>query len=66
MRIERKDPLELLLGFAKVYKNSRQIHWVATGSMNFTVLVVQCTGSHAHDPRAHWEEIFSQEPLAKL
>lgn len=34
--------------------------------MKFTVLVVQCAGSHAHDPGAHREEIFGQEFLAEL
>jgi len=30
------------------------------------MLVVQCAGPHAHDPRAHGEEIFRQKPLAEL
>jgi len=30
------------------------------------MLVVQCTGPHTHDPRAYWEEIFRQAPLAEV
>jgi len=30
------------------------------------MLMVQRTGPHAHDPRAYWEEIFRQEPLAEV
>ena len=66
MRVERKNSLELFLGFAKVYKNSRQIYCVGAEPIDFTVLVVQCAGPHAHDPRAYWEEILSKEPLAEL
>jgi hypothetical protein len=65
MRIKRKDPLELLLGFTKVYgarvNPSKQNQFT-----DFTVLVIQCTGPHAHHPRAYGEEIIRQEPLAEL
>jgi len=66
MRIEREDALKLLLSFAKVYTNSRQPRFMGTGPRHFTMLVVQCTSSHAHDPRAHREEIFRQESLAEV
>ena len=66
MRIEREYPLELLLSFAKVCKNSRHLHCVETTSIDFTVLVIQCACPHAHNPRAHGKEIFRQKPLTEL
>jgi hypothetical protein len=66
MRIECEDPLELLLGFAKVYTSSYWLRCVGVEWGHITVLVVQRAGPHTHDPRAHREEIFRQESLAEL
>lgn len=65
MRIERKYPLKLFLGFTKVYR--ARVNPVKQKKLTgLTVLVVQCAGSHAHNPGTYGEEVIRQEPLAEL